>query len=66
MAEEHVVQVGREPIGVDQGTSEEAALHVKGLAPEVAVLRGALSNVLEGRVLDSLVNGRSQDTEVEW
>lgn len=56
MAEEHVVQVGMEQVDIDQGTSEEGILQVKSLAPDAAVLRGALSNVVEGRF---------QDTEVE-
>ena len=65
MAEEHVVQVGREQIDMVQGTSEEGTLQVKGLAPDAAMLQGALSTVVEGRALDSVVKGRSQDTEVE-
>lgn len=56
MAEEHVVHVGMEQVDMDQGTSEECTLQVKGPAPDAAVLRGALSNVVEGSF---------QDTEVE-
>lgn len=61
-AEEHVVQVGREQMDMNQGTSEEGTLQVKGLAPDVVVLAKALSNVVEGRTLDSLVKGRPQDS----
>lgn len=46
---------------MNQGTSEESTLQVKGLAPDAAVLGRALSNVVEDRALDSLVKGRSQD-----
>lgn len=62
MAEEHVVQVGRERMDMNQGTSEEGTLQVKGLPPDAAMLGRALSNVGEGRALDCLVKGMSQDT----
>lgn len=65
MAEDHVVQVGREQIHMDQGTSEEGTVQVKGLAPCAAVLLEALSNEVEGRALDSLEKDRAQDTVVE-
>lgn len=50
---------------MDQGTSEEGTLQVKGRAPSAAVLGRALSNVVEGKALKSSEKGRSQDTEVE-